>query len=101
MSCSYTFRNPPGIVVFGLFAVHPTVPPGLCVLASRPVVFRYAGPEDPDHDYGEEGEEDLEEAAVYFAFCAVADVDGDYELEDLAKGEEEAGAGEVDWRSGG
>ena len=72
----------------------------LCIItASRrwygPVVFRNAAPENPDHDDGEEGEEGFEEGAIDLAVCAVADVDADDVLEDLAEGEEEGGCDEV------
>jgi len=60
-----------------------------------PVVLGDAGPEDPDHDDGEQGEEGGEEATVYGAVRAVADVYADHVLEDLADGEEKAGGGEV------
>ena len=61
-----------------------------------PVVLGDAGPEYPDHDNGEQGEEGGEETAVDGAVRAVADVHADHVLEDLADGEEEAGSGEVD-----
>ena len=61
-----------------------------------PVVLGDAGPEYPDHDDGEQGEESGEETAVDGAVRAVADVHADHVLEDLADGEEEAGSGEVD-----
>lgn len=60
-----------------------------------PVVFGYAGPEDPDHDYGEHSEEGFEEAAVDGAFGAGANVRAYDVLEDLANGEKEGGADEV------
>jgi hypothetical protein len=60
-----------------------------------PVVFGDAGPEDPDHDDGEQSEESREEAAVDGAVGAVADVYADHVLEYLADGEKEGSANEV------
>lgn len=62
-----------------------------------PVVFGDAGPEDPDHDDREQGEEGRKEAAVDGTIGAVADVHADNILEDLTDGKEEAGSDEVDW----
>jgi len=60
-----------------------------------PVVLGDAGPEDPDHDDGEQGEKGGEETAVDGTVRAVADVHADHVLEDLADGEEETGGSEV------
>lgn len=67
----------------------------LCVRAASgrrhgPVIFCYAGPEDPDQDNGEECKEGFEEAAINRAVGASADVYADDVLKDLADGETEA-----------
>jgi hypothetical protein len=58
-----------------------------CGCGHWPVVLGDAGPEDPDHDDGEQGEKGGEETAVDGTVRAVADVHADHVLEDLADGE--------------
>ena len=64
----------------------------------RPVVFGDAGPEDPDHDDGQEGEECFKESSVDGSVGCIAEVYADDILEDLANGEEEHCCDEVDWK---
>jgi hypothetical protein len=70
----------------------------LCIARRWPIVFCYTTPEAPDGHDGEQGEEHFEHATIDLVVCAVADVNGDDELEDLAEGKEDGGGGEVDWR---
>lgn len=62
-----------------------------------PIVFCDTRPEYPNRHDGAESEQSLEQGAVDFAACAVADVRADNVLEDLAEGEKHGGCEEVDW----
>jgi hypothetical protein len=67
--------------------------PVLRIRIYRPIVFRYAGPEDPNGEDREDSEEHFKEAAINFAIGAVANVNGGNKLEDLANGEEKTSSG--------
>ena len=57
----------------------------------RPIIFRYARPENPYHNDREECEEGFEESPVNLAIGASTYVGANDVLEDLTNGEEEGG----------
>lgn len=63
--------------------------------AGRPIVLGNAGPEDPDHHDGQEGEERFKKGAVDFALGPGTDVLTDHVLEYLADSEQKGGSEEV------
>lgn len=50
----------------------------------RPVVFGDTGPEDIDHDHRQERKKGLEQSAVDFSACRLAEMCTDHVVEDLA-----------------